>query len=85
MFHTLLRKTPSMMMQRTPMQMYQFRSFAAFVKAVQKPLPYPINGLEPVISQRLMEFHYGKHHLTYVNNLNNLQQSAADALESGDT
>ena len=25
-------------------------------------LPYPMNGLEPVISQELMEYHYGKHH-----------------------
>ena len=48
------------------------RNFAAFHKAVLKPLPYPINGLEPVISQHLMEFHYGKHHQTYVNNLNGL-------------
>ena len=38
------------------------RSFATFQKAVLKPLPYALNGLEPVISQQLMEFHYGKHH-----------------------
>ena len=31
-------------------------------KAVLKPLPFQINGLEPVISQKLMEVHYGKHH-----------------------
>jgi len=31
-----------------------------------------------------MEFHYGKHHLTYVNNLNALSEKAANALESGD-
>ena len=61
------------------------RAFGSFVKAAQKPLPYPINGLEPVISQHLMEFHYGKHHLTYVNNLNALQEQAAAAQESGDT
>ena len=48
------------------------RSFAAFQKAVLKPLPYAINGREPVISQNLMEFHYGKHHQTYVNILNAL-------------
>jgi Fe-Mn family superoxide dismutase len=35
-------------------------------------LPYEINGLEPFISQRTIEFHYGKHHLAYVNNLNKL-------------
>ena len=32
-----------------------------------------MNGLEPVVSQQLMEFHYGKHHATYVNNLNALR------------
>ena len=47
-------------------------------------MPYPINGLEPILSQKLLEFHYGKHHLTYVNNLNALQEQAADALEKGD-
>ena len=35
-------------------------------------LPYAINALEPVISQKTIEFHYGKHHQAYVNNLNNL-------------
>ena len=30
------------------------------------------NALEPVISQETIEYHYGKHHQTYVNNLNNL-------------
>ena len=38
------------------------RNFAAFQKAVLKPLPYALNGLEPVISEHLMSFHYGKHH-----------------------
>ena len=35
-------------------------------------LPYTSNELEPVISQQTIEFHHGKHLLTYVNNLNNL-------------
>lgn len=35
-------------------------------------LPYELNALQPVISQETMEYHYGKHLLTYVNNLNNL-------------
>jgi Fe-Mn family superoxide dismutase len=35
-------------------------------------LPYAMNGLEPFISQKTIEFHYGKHHQAYVNNLNNL-------------
>ncbi|MBQ6083098.1 MAG: superoxide dismutase [Bacteroidales bacterium] len=35
-------------------------------------LPYEMNALEPHISQRTLEFHYGKHHAAYVNNLNKL-------------
>ncbi len=36
------------------------------------PLPYALDALEPHISQKTLEFHYGKHHQAYVNNLNNL-------------
>lgn len=35
-------------------------------------LPYATHALEPVISQETIEYHYGKHLQTYVNNLNNL-------------
>ena len=35
-------------------------------------LPYEMNALEPHISQKVLEFHYGKHHAGYVNNLNKL-------------
>jgi len=35
-------------------------------------LPYAMDALEPFISQKTIEFHYGKHHQAYVNNLNNL-------------
>lgn len=35
-------------------------------------LPYAANALEPVISERTIEFHHGKHLQAYVNNLNNL-------------
>lgn len=35
-------------------------------------LPYAMNALQPTISQETLEYHYGKHHQTYVNNLNNL-------------
>lgn len=37
-------------------------------------LPYPANALEPAISQSTVDYHYGKHLQTYVNNLNNLIQ-----------
>jgi Fe-Mn family superoxide dismutase len=36
------------------------------------PLPYAKDALEPTISAETLEFHYGKHHQTYVTNLNNL-------------
>jgi len=35
-------------------------------------LPYAMDALVPHISQETLEFHYGKHHQTYVTNLNNL-------------
>jgi Fe-Mn family superoxide dismutase len=35
-------------------------------------LPYAKNALAPHISEETLEFHYGKHHQTYVTNLNNL-------------
>jgi superoxide dismutase, Fe-Mn family len=34
-------------------------------------LPYAFNALEPHIDARTMEIHHGKHHNTYVTNLNN--------------
>jgi superoxide dismutase, Fe-Mn family len=35
-------------------------------------LPYPAHALTPHISAETLEFHHGKHHAAYVNNLNNL-------------
>ncbi len=35
-------------------------------------LPYDINALAPHISAETLEYHWGKHHAAYVNNLNNL-------------
>ena len=35
-------------------------------------LPYEMNALEPHISKETLEFHYGKHHQTYVTKLNGL-------------
>lgn len=35
-------------------------------------LPYAKTALAPHISEETLEFHYGKHHQTYVTNLNNL-------------
>ncbi len=35
-------------------------------------LKFDLDALVPVISKQTLEFHYGKHHQAYVNNLNNL-------------
>lgn len=39
---------------------------------VLPPLPYALDALAPHISKETLEYHYGKHHQTYVTNLNNL-------------
>jgi superoxide dismutase, Fe-Mn family len=36
------------------------------------PLPYAMDALAPNVSKETLEYHYGKHHQTYVTNLNNL-------------
>jgi Fe-Mn family superoxide dismutase len=46
------------------------------------PLPYTKNALAPHISEQTLEFHYGKHHQTYVTNLNNLVQGTENELKS---
>ncbi len=35
-------------------------------------LPYSLDALAPYISKETLEYHYGKHHQTYVDNLNKL-------------
>jgi len=46
------------------------------------PLPYAADALAPHISKETIDFHYGKHHQTYVTNLNNLVKGTEFA-ESG--
>lgn len=45
-------------------------------------LPFAMDALEPVISRRTLEFHYGKHHKAYVNNLNKLTEGSEWAKKS---
>jgi Fe-Mn family superoxide dismutase len=35
-----------------------------------RPLPYELDALEPHLSKKTLEFHWGKHHRSYVENLN---------------
>jgi Fe-Mn family superoxide dismutase len=43
------------------------------MKKIELPkLNYQLNALEPYISQKTLEFHYFKHHQTYVDKLNSL-------------
>ena len=36
------------------------------------PLPYATDALEPFLSKKTLEYHYGKHHATYIENTNKL-------------
>jgi len=45
-------------------------------------LPYAMNALAPHISQETLEYHYGKHHNTYVVNLNKLIENTQYATMS---
>jgi superoxide dismutase, Fe-Mn family len=46
------------------------------------PLPYAADALDPHISARTISFHYGKHHATYVANLNGLIEGTPNADKS---
>src|SRR6185369_16229901 len=41
-------------------------------------LPYPPDALEPSIDKTTMEIHHGRHHKTYVDNLNKALEGHAD-------
>ena len=45
-------------------------------------LPYALDALVPHISKETLEYHYGKHHMTYVTNLNNLVKDTEFANKS---
>jgi Fe-Mn family superoxide dismutase len=46
------------------------------------PLPYDKAALAPYLSAETLEFHYGKHHQAYVNNLNKLTEGKPEAKKS---
>ena len=45
-------------------------------------LPYETNALEPYFSKETLEYHYGKHHQSYVTNLNKLLEGTSQANSS---
>ncbi len=48
------------------------------------PLPYPYNALEPHIDEQTMKLHHDKHHLAYVNGLNNAEAKLLEARQKND-
>ncbi|KAK1567680.1 hypothetical protein Q3G72_015173 [Acer saccharum] len=67
-------RTPGLQFHRGNKQMVQTRKARlATISALfeLKPLPYPLNALELHMSRDKLEYHWGKHHRTYVENLNN--------------
>ena len=45
-------------------------------------LPYAMDALQPHISEETLQYHYGKHHKTYVDKLNGLLEGTPDADKS---
>lgn len=48
------------------------------------PLPYDYADLEPHIDEQTMRLHHDKHHLAYVNGLNNAEAKLKEAREKND-
>ena len=46
------------------------------------PLPYERDALEPHMSKETLDFHYAKHHQTYVDKANGMLEGSADADKS---
>jgi len=44
-------------------------------------LPYELDALAPHLSKETLEYHYGKHHQTYVSNLNKLLDGKPEAMK----
>ncbi len=57
---------------------------AQLTKYVLPQLKYGLHELEPVISRGIVDLHYNKHHLTYVNNLNAALEQLQDAMVKQD-
>lgn len=47
-------------------------------------LDYDYGALEPHINAHIMELHHSKHHQTYINNINMIEEQMHEAVEKGD-
>lgn len=54
------------------MHIYLFFKILKIMKHTSITLPYERNALEPYMSEETLNYHYGKHHQTYVQKLNEL-------------
>ena len=57
---------------------------ATYIPAKLPELTFALNALEPIISEEIMNLHYNKHHLAYVNNFNKANEQYAEALAKND-
>lgn len=65
----MIGNTLSLMAQNTKTETNNMKTMKKFELIA---LPYAANALAPTISEQTINFHYGKHLQTYINNLNNL-------------
>lgn len=62
---------------------FHFRVLAVRSKHTLPDLPFDYADLEPVISHEIMQLHHQKHHATYVNNLNQIEEKLHEAVSKG--
>lgn len=64
------RWTPSPSSSSSSRTHHNGRCVAPRAEIHLRPLPYDLDALEPHMSKKTLEFHWGKHHRSYVDNLN---------------
>ncbi|EGR33509.1 superoxide dismutase, putative [Ichthyophthirius multifiliis] len=62
----------------------RFFSLRSTIPATIPKLKFGLNDLEPILSKNLLEYHYGKHHQTYINNLNDIYNQIKEASANND-
>lgn len=58
--------------------------YCACSKHTLPDLPYDYDALEPYVSSEIMKIHHTKHHATYINNLNVLEDKFCEAIAKCD-